>query len=176
MDKLFKHRSAPQSEFWYPIPISDGDGEPRSNVFAQFLSCRTQRAWLVGGGRLLPRGPYSRLQNFIPLIDQGGKIVGELELLISESYSRSNSPRTVQLNQLLELVVMSKGVGSIYKNLTRLLDLDTRQKEMMRKRHEYYNVMWIEWQDRVAYRRGVGKVSKSDWEAQDTEWIDLTLG
>lgn len=41
---------------------------------------------------------------------------------------------------------------------------------------EDYNVMWIEWQDRIAYRKGVGKVSESSCEAQDRECIDLMLG
>ncbi|KUI60370.1 hypothetical protein VP1G_07570 [Cytospora mali] len=41
---------------------------------------------------------------------------------------------------------------------------------------EVYYVMWIEWDEKVAYRKGLGRVEKSAWEALDREWIDLVLG
>ena len=41
---------------------------------------------------------------------------------------------------------------------------------------EFYNVLWIEWKEGIAYRKGLGRVIKEAWERQATEWIDLTLG
>ncbi|KAF2877172.1 heterokaryon incompatibility protein-domain-containing protein, partial [Massariosphaeria phaeospora] len=41
---------------------------------------------------------------------------------------------------------------------------------------EYTNVLWIEWIDGVAYRRGVGHILTSAWEAQATEKIEVVLG
>lgn len=37
------------------------------------------------------------------------------------------------------------------------------------ERYEYYNVLWIEWEDGIAYRKGVGRVEKGMWEAQPLE-------
>lgn len=42
--------------------------------------------------------------------------------------------------------------------------------------YEFHNVLWIEWNEGVAYRKGLGRVIKEAWERQATEWIDLTLG
>ena len=80
------------------------------------------------------------------------------------------------MNQPLELIVISKGLSLRYNALWWRRNSDSRSKKTMGEREEYYNVMWIEWKDRIAYRKGVGRVSKGDWEAQDTEWIDLILG
>jgi hypothetical protein len=42
--------------------------------------------------------------------------------------------------------------------------------------YEYYNVMWIEWEDGIAYRKAIGRVYKEAWEAQELEEIDVLLG
>ena len=41
---------------------------------------------------------------------------------------------------------------------------------------EFYNVLWIERRDGVAYRRACGWVPKWVWEAHATETVDVTLG
>jgi hypothetical protein len=40
----------------------------------------------------------------------------------------------------------------------------------------FYNVLWVEWTDGVAYRKAAGYVTKSAWEAADRELIDVVLG
>ena len=42
--------------------------------------------------------------------------------------------------------------------------------------HKFYNVLWIEWVDGIAYRKGLGRVEKSGWESADTEEIEVVLG
>ncbi|KAL2197040.1 heterokaryon incompatibility [Corynascus similis CBS 632.67] len=39
-----------------------------------------------------------------------------------------------------------------------------------------YNVLWIDWEDGIAYRKGTGRILKSAWEARETERIQLVLG
>lgn len=41
---------------------------------------------------------------------------------------------------------------------------------------QFYNVLWIEWVDGVAYRKGVGEVKRHLWERQTREPIELILG
>jgi hypothetical protein len=43
-------------------------------------------------------------------------------------------------------------------------------------KYEWYNVLWVEWEEGIAYRKGVGRIEKAMWEAQELEWIDLVLG
>ena len=42
--------------------------------------------------------------------------------------------------------------------------------------YTFYNVMHIEWENGIAYRRGVGTVYKAMWESQALEEIDVILG
>jgi hypothetical protein len=41
---------------------------------------------------------------------------------------------------------------------------------------EFYNVLWIEWKDGIAYRRARGWVPKDIWEAHSTGPVKVTLG
>ena len=41
---------------------------------------------------------------------------------------------------------------------------------------EYYNVLWIQWKDGIAYREALGRIFKESWENHPTELIDVTLG
>jgi hypothetical protein len=41
---------------------------------------------------------------------------------------------------------------------------------------EFYNVLWIERNNGIAYRRGIGRILKTIWERQATEVTDITLG
>jgi hypothetical protein len=51
-----------------------------------------------------------------------------------------------------------------------------RPKLPIGEKYEFINVLWIEWEEGIAYRKAYGRVMKSAWEAQELEWIDLTLG
>jgi hypothetical protein len=42
--------------------------------------------------------------------------------------------------------------------------------------YEFYNVLWIEWEDGIAYREGLGRILKLMWEKHSSEVIDVTLG
>ncbi|KAI0427748.1 hypothetical protein F5Y09DRAFT_315176 [Xylaria sp. FL1042] len=42
--------------------------------------------------------------------------------------------------------------------------------------YEVYGVLWIEWVDGVAYRKGSGAVYKEVWESYNLEDVNLILG
>ncbi|KAF2824834.1 hypothetical protein CC86DRAFT_420065 [Ophiobolus disseminans] len=42
--------------------------------------------------------------------------------------------------------------------------------------YDFYNVLWVEWKDGIAYRKALGRVYKEAWEAQTFEEIDVILG
>ena len=42
--------------------------------------------------------------------------------------------------------------------------------------YSFYNVMCIEWENGIAYRRAVGTVYKEMWERQALEDINVVLG
>jgi hypothetical protein len=41
---------------------------------------------------------------------------------------------------------------------------------------QLYNVLWIEWIDGIAYRKGVGEVDREAWERQARDQVELILG
>jgi hypothetical protein len=77
-----------------------------------------------------------------------------------------------------ELVAISAGFAVDALSAYGIQEWDTRER--LRgpddEIHEFYNVLWVEWKDGIAYRKALGRVIKSAWEAQDLEWIDLVLG
>jgi hypothetical protein len=40
----------------------------------------------------------------------------------------------------------------------------------------FLNVVWVKWEDGIAYRKGLGRIEEKTWEAQELDQIDLTLG
>ena len=40
----------------------------------------------------------------------------------------------------------------------------------------YYTVMWIEWDQGMAYRRAVGRVLREVWDSQQAEKVEVILG
>jgi hypothetical protein len=51
-----------------------------------------------------------------------------------------------------------------------------RPKSPDGEKYEFVNVLWIEWEEGIAYRKAYGRVMKSAWETQELELIDLVLG
>lgn len=43
-------------------------------------------------------------------------------------------------------------------------------------KYQFYNVMWIHWEDGVVYRCAVGRVLREVWGEHATEWVNVTLG
>ncbi|KAI9170785.1 hypothetical protein HJFPF1_00258 [Paramyrothecium foliicola] len=41
---------------------------------------------------------------------------------------------------------------------------------------QIYNVLWVDWIDGIAYRKGIGEVDRVEWERQQLEHIELILG
>lgn len=40
----------------------------------------------------------------------------------------------------------------------------------------FYNVLWVEWEDDIAYRKSIGKVWSDYWDIADKDEIDVRLG
>jgi hypothetical protein len=82
------------------------------------------------------------------------------------------------MGELCELVTISQGYFYEKWKLS-LFEIDEwKHKERPREseKYEFYNVLWVEWQDGIAYRKACGRVMKSAWECQELEWVDLVLG
>jgi hypothetical protein len=154
---FYKHESDPDSEFWYPIPLPSTTDESVSIVSEPYLSCWTHRVWAFGGDYNVGFPPLLRLY------DKNGKDIGLLKLLESPPLNGENDDSEAKyFGQPIELVDIAIG----YR----------KSSHEPPGFYKFHHVMWIEWEDKVAYRKGLGEVREKNWEALDQELIHLMLG
>jgi len=81
-------------------------------------------------------------------------------------------------NHTCDLVVISEGycVEGLRCAGMNEEDVEERPSVADGAKYEFYNVLWVEWEEGIAYRKGCGRVVKHLWDSQDPEWFDLVLG
>ncbi|KAI2464148.1 HET-domain-containing protein [Annulohypoxylon bovei var. microspora] len=173
---FYTHESEPESEFWFPLPTKEEGQRIEAQIFAPFIACKTRRGWLLAAETF--ENPGRKRGSMISLRDKGGSWAGAL--LLHEPFFEG-ADRNADDRISIELVEIAS--GRVHQNardfepLNQVLeewDLDERPKRG--RYYEYYYVLWVEWKDDTAYRKGLGRVQKNAWELQDREWIDLVLG
>ena len=166
----FVHARFPGINFAYPIPLPERDQQNRFQPLPQFLFGRTRRGFFKGFRE------RSGVSTFISLLDHYGKWTGMIKLH-DNTHIAAIDNRGLGDSSELELVSISAGAAtsetSLYKFEYMAVCRDGLKNADV---YEFYNVLWIEWKEGVAYRKGLGRVRKQAWERQATEWIDLTLG
>jgi hypothetical protein len=180
---FFTHPVDPHTKFNYPIPLVDSrtaiDSQPNSNL----LVFTTRRAWFKGtGGGSWPR-----------LLDDELHWAGILTVHV-DKIARYKEAKFMQPppnrwygepehnpweDQRFELIAISAGSSDLTdESATQFI---AEHHELRKHRPdlriwEFYNVLWIDWQDGIAYRLGIGRVDKATWEKQATEELEVTLG
>ena len=79
----------------------------------------------------------------------------------------------------VELVATCKGyTGKIFDiELARALTEESGKEPWATQLKDCYFVLWIEWKDGVAYRKGSGAVTVEAWETEmEEDLLDLILG
>jgi hypothetical protein len=170
----FKHDSVLNQDFLYPIPIFPDDEAPQVISWEKILSCDTQKARFCSGP-VVPQEPYLwmsgatcewydfvQIKNLrVPLFDPAGKKAGFLKLHDAAPVASARA------RNVYELVAISQGHSFA-------TEFDRNYSYTIPS--EYYNVLWVEWTDGIAYRKGLGRVFKEVWHEQDLEDIHLILG
>jgi len=155
-------------------------------VLSPILEFRTRR--LIAS---LSKHNRDDLKEHTPILtDPGGQMIGILDIDISLN--------TLQLPQHdVELICISVG-RPVCTEHAKLRDLDqgdvfqgTCPRECFPDWNHFaleiytpaskwqfmsYDVLWIEWEDGIAYRKAIGHVWKDEWDAADTEEVDIRLG
>ncbi|KAF7872316.1 hypothetical protein EAF04_003240 [Stromatinia cepivora] len=151
----------------------------------QFLSCQTSRAFLHGTPDIsaIERkecSSPSKLRNYnnfknVKLQDENGESVGFLALM--RERDRNHFVENKAPGAVIELVAISEGWFGI-NNKSGEEEKEIKEwtpRSMTRK--DCYHVLWVEWENGTAYRRGVGCVLKEVWERKKEEaLVDLILG
>ena len=170
----YTHKSLSSLQFWYPIPFRDQKAEPVVRHPEPLLFTRTCRAWFRIGGRVL--GVWSVC---VPIRDTTGAWVGILRMPNERTLTsiRLEKVGTTVRSRPLEFIALSRGIADASRDQEPGLDEWLLEDRPTSKRlYEFYNVMWIEWENGIAYRRAVGRILRDVWESRNLEWVDVTLG
>ncbi|KAH6987226.1 heterokaryon incompatibility protein-domain-containing protein [Ilyonectria destructans] len=179
----YDHPSCPNIKFWHPVPLGvdskPTDTSKRPPSYWRYLCAQTQRAKLWGFkpryNTTLDRAlSYQRPYMFVvPMFgislgvtavfrNEEGDEVGELGVDSEED-----------LRQIYE--AEQNGVSCDIVAVSRGLHYPDPQP-VERETWSFYNVLWVVWEDGIAYRKGVGRVMRSVWEGLQKEDISLVLG
>ncbi|KUJ11163.1 HET-domain-containing protein [Mollisia scopiformis] len=174
---LFIHESEPESEFWFPVPTAQDYTDSPALPLGNLLCCKTQKSSLLIGRRRVIKGK-NPLKLEHDLLDKEMRWSGIIQLHNTNQLPLENEDISTKLALPCDLVVISEGFVLEGSRLYSIpgWEFDERPKGPHGTKYEFFNVLWVEWEDDIAYRKGCGRVMKSAWDAQDPEWIDLTLG
>ncbi|PQE13531.1 heterokaryon incompatibility protein [Rutstroemia sp. NJR-2017a WRK4] len=190
----FTHDSQPHIRYSYPIPRRDGKTPmaPKGTL----LSCYTKRGWLQLAETVpvkiqLDRGGLHYKSDWTVLRTMNGTWAGALNFQsseqetssISDSMSDASDEPIVAQSTTIELVAISKGCTvrlrpnlEEWRYLCPELDHEGVPNIYRENPYEFYNCLWVEWKDGIAYRKALGRVEKSMWEGLELEEIELILG
>lgn len=203
---VYHHPSIPNKLFWRPFPMSDLEqhdehADARELQQCQYISCRTQRRWFHArrltwkppGGTSIVRPQCIFGVSFeaqIIVVDDLDRVCGWLQVASGPAanefqdapceiidlgsslpVSELNDPDSTAVNppprRQVELVAVCHRKQSDMSGMEHIWD---------EKNSGFYGVLWVEWKDRVAYRKGCGYVEKGVWDQSGAEEIDLVLG
>ena len=165
----YTHSTVPSVRFRCPMPLVNDDIESLPDNEDQYLSFRALRTWLYMGQSSAP-AHESWTRCHVSLTDNRGNWAGTLRL----GTLPSNRP---PIGERCELIALSLGTaleGGDY--LGKLDEWEMPERPCDSESYRFYNVMCIEWENGIAYRKAVGTVYKDMWESQDLEKITVVLG
>lgn len=173
----YQRHSDKYALFNYPIKIADRTTVPVLHPYMPLLYGKICRGWFKTGGKF--QGKHHKCQS-LSLLDSKGDWAGILRL----NLPREDPDATdIPLDALSvdetdpkvsnELVMISAGTADNSHNEEWFLEeWNLEQRPKSSKMYEFYNVVWVEWDKDIAYRKALGRVLKGTWDREANEWIE----
>lgn len=174
---VFEHESMPHDEisttasrnWYYPFPVPEVDESTQPNMPEQteFLFCKTDKAQFLGFQK-------DGQGNDVILYNIHNEIIGFLNLVNREFLSRFPRFQTEDESSAglpIELVAVCKirSYSKVWNEWEKVCDNPVSKEDT-------YLVLWVEWEDGIAYRLASGHVNVEEWDKLDLETISLVLG
>lgn len=170
-ESMLEYNSQPL-EWYYPFPVKSiqESTEPSMPEQTRYLFCETVTATLYGF-----RTDEDKLRYFwslgADLFDRSGTKIGSLDLVNEESRDRfpkhangSEAGLPVDVVAVCKLKTYSETEDEEATPFTEPLTKDT------------YLLLWLEWEDGIAYRVASGEAIAEEWEKLDLKTVSLVLG
>ena len=146
-----------------------------TNTMGGLLSCQTEKCILYIGKQHPRRGVGTFSPGiFYSLLDKEGQWAGALR----PHSSKSSEETFLDAGESCELVSISQGSvdNGEYINSNWIDEWYLPERPKVTERYYFHNVLWIGWEDGIAYRRGLGRVVNDVWKQEYVEEIMLILG
>jgi hypothetical protein len=175
--KHFAHPSIKGQRFRYPFPVMTHTASLNLDLYSPILPFRAQKCTMILGSPLekdINCYGGAGLCLTVELNDSAGLRTG----LIESSFVGQHE---YEKGDPCELMAISKGSlrkeePTGYPGRKLLQEVNTFSELKDKEYYEFYNVLWIEWEDGIAYRKALGRVMKEAWERQNFEEADILLG
>ncbi|TGO64540.1 hypothetical protein BOTNAR_0087g00210 [Botryotinia narcissicola] len=182
---VYWHSNSPDRWYKYPVPALDSKKQHPVQLQTQFLYCQTSRAFIHGVPDISTiaekqsssSSEFKDNENFknVKLQGSNGEAVGFLTLMCESD--RTHFTQNAMTGALVELVAISQGWFGVN---TKSGEEEKQVKDWVpdhTTRQDCYHVLWVHWENGIAYRRGSGCVAKEVWERErEREVLDLVLG
>lgn len=165
--KRFYYEKLGDTAFRYPLPVSQSPLKLTSETWSPFLSFSAQRNLYFLGDSFNPiPGFHKPHRLFMNLQDLDGSWVGIVESNISDE-----ACALAMKGQECETIAMSIGVERRRRNSNsnHFREMEVCDAIKFLQTYEYYNVLWIERQNGIAYRIAIGRVWKEAWDRKGVE-------
>ena len=161
---FYRHEAHPGYDFWYPIPLRRQAGAI-PGIFAPYISCRTRRAWLFSGEELPKKNGYRPV---LSIRDKKKTWAGILQ---------PHGGGLCRSDEAIELIEIAAGFcHDATSPWPGIEEIRHQERPRLGQWYEYYWVMWVGWNEGIAYRKGLGRVYKHMWEGLRGELFDFMLG
>ncbi|KAK0727622.1 heterokaryon incompatibility protein-domain-containing protein [Lasiosphaeria miniovina] len=168
---VYTHPKNPNALYSYPIPMSSTlnelPGSQPTHPQTPLLFFTTTRAWLHG---IRYKGNH---RPGVTLRCEDGSWAGFLNL---HNYQTARKFPVTGRGEMVELLAISTGAVTHDGYAPQLDEMKMAERPRDGGEYRFVNVLFVTWDDGVAYRQGLGRVLASVWESAERESVDVTLG
>jgi len=177
-NEYFTHESCKDIKFRFPIPL--GRTETKDNsLWHPFIFFHSQKATLRLGGFV--QATLNEISARY-ILDDTGNVTGSLLPNLNEGLDQLPAGFSCDVVQVSEGAALDFGTERLWRmdnwGLPEGLEgLDAVQTHIdSTKVYRYANVLWMEWNEGKAYRRGVGRIEISAWLRSNLQSVTVALG
>jgi len=164
----------PGFKFPVPVALDLATATANSEIWSPVLRFRAERCTMSLGNVFKHQNDPDSLSGdslLVELCDPKGSIAG----VIGPSFTNEKDDIQGTQCNLIAISMLSVSQAYEYKSI------DIPEMSVFPELQEldpaiFYNVLWVEWENGIAYRKALGRVVKDAWERQDLEEIDIALG
>lgn len=173
----YSHILIPNTKFYYPLPIPDKSAELIISPSTPFLFCNISFGVFYADGLVPPSDRGFFYTDHCSLRESSGSWAG---ILYPHSpQDNDHFLAHARPGEKVGLVAISRGHCSTDLEMLQFALWEPYLQEFPKDlaNYEFYTVLWVEWINGVAYRKGLGRVLRETWERlKEDDNIDLILG